>query len=267
MRVEPRWTPDTQDYWRAAHQAVGTGGIEKTLRGVVQEIGPMSATLALRKKIWIALRGLLDVWGIGDQEIKLKAILQLDESQEMEETEASTKALLALFDAACESLHEEMISIAAAMGIRARWHADGSLAIRVPNGPLTQSLRKALQRTAFPPGVDEREASDIYVTKLPFDFGPGDTMHVALEEVFSWRDKAAEDLLKEMEDRLMPTRPANWPGSLMEEDSPQWSRLDAAITVAIFLCDLPALKQGIRAYETFIKRAYYKWRTSGLDTQ
>jgi hypothetical protein len=185
----------------------------------------------------------------------------------MDETESFDEDLFPSFNAACESLHEELLLGAAAMGVRARWQSDGSLAIRIPNGPLTQTLRRALQHTAFPPGVEEREASDIYVTKLPFDFGRGDSMHVALQEVFTWRDKAAEDLLNEMEDRLVQTRPANWPGSLMEEDSSQWNQLDAAIMVTIFLCDLPALKRSILTYEKFIRRAYDRWRASGLDKQ
>jgi hypothetical protein len=266
--MEPRLTPDKMDYWRNVFAAArGPQNIESTLRALVEEIGTKPASLAYREKIWNALESLLGVWDIWDQAIKLNAILKLDESREMAETEASKKALLALFNTACESLHNEMISTAAAMGVRARWHVDGSLAIRIPNGPLTQTLRKALERTAFPPDVEKREASDIYVTKLPFDFGLGDSMHVALQDVFSWKDKAAEDLLKEMEDHLVTKSPANWPGSLREEASPQWSQLDAAIMVAIFFCDLPAFKRAIRAYERFIRRAYNKWRASGLDKQ
>ncbi len=219
----------------------------------------------MRRNLFLVSFTLDDLARYRRERTEFTRLLTGKELEEMAETESFGEALLPLFNAACERLHDEMVFGAAAMGVRARWHSDGSLAIRIPSGPLIQTLRKALQDIAFPPGAEEHEESDIFVAKLPFDFGRGDSMHVALQEVFSWKDKTAEDLLNEMEDRLVPTRPPNWPGSLREEDSPRWSQLDAAIMVAIFLCDFPALKRSIQAYEKFVRRAYDKWRASGLD--
>jgi hypothetical protein len=75
--------PDTQDFWIAARATAGQQAIdpglfiEQTLRGVAEEVGTKPASAAYRRRIWTALKGLLDAWGIGDQEIKLRAILQL----------------------------------------------------------------------------------------------------------------------------------------------------------------------------------------------
>jgi hypothetical protein len=75
--------PDTQGFWVAARAAAGQQTvdpglfIEQTLRGVIEEVGTKPASAAYRRRVWTALKGLLDAWGIGDQEIKLRAILQL----------------------------------------------------------------------------------------------------------------------------------------------------------------------------------------------
>jgi hypothetical protein len=70
-------TPDTQDFWRAAHQVMGVENIETALRQIVSEVGTRHASLAYRKRIWEALQGLLAEWGIGERKAELRAILQL----------------------------------------------------------------------------------------------------------------------------------------------------------------------------------------------
>jgi len=162
----------------------------------------------------------------------------------MDETESAKNDFLHFFAGACEVLadDENLVYEAAEMGVMAEWMANGSLRVYIPAGPLTETVRRSL-------------------------FGSSDSsgfVAQALRAIFGWPEGRPEPLEK-MYGRLEEVRPKRWPGSLKPEDNPRWQLLEKAIGSADYYCDTPALKRAMRAYERFIKRAYDKWRASGLE--